>query len=173
MWIRDDADVKHVGRIFSQGSTCTLWCDAVSLVPKKENREWTQQSQVMKSLIVKVQGNQKRKENQHRKEHVEEVKSELREKHGDSYTPLQYTLWVEMICVGTHESFDNTPQVQMFTGKRKQKPDNEMSTVFTELAKSVVKMSYRPKPVPTLWWCSKLADLRSKYIHQMRTTQSL
>ena len=127
----------------------------------------------MKSLIVKVQGNQKRKENQHRNEHVEEVKSELREKHGDSYTPLQYTLWVEMICVGTHESFDNTPQVQMFTGKRKQKPDNEMSTVFTELAKSVVKMSYRPKPVPTLWWCSKLADLRSKYIHQMRELHSL
>jgi len=85
-----------------------------------------------------------------RKEHVEDVKSELREKHGDSYTPLQYTLWAEMICVGTHKSLDNPPQVQMFTGKRKQKPDNEMSTVFTELAKSVVNvLSSQTRPPTT------------------------
>ena len=48
--------------------------------------------------------------------------------------------WDEMVCVGTRKSLDSPPQVQMFTGKRKQKPDNEMSTVFTELAKSVVNV---------------------------------
>ena len=42
---------------------------------------------------------------------------------------------------GHTQSLDNPPQGQMFTGKRKQKPDNEMSTVFTELAKSVVNVS--------------------------------
>jgi len=37
----------------------------------------------------------------------------------------------------------------MFTGKRKQKPYNEMSTVFTELAKSVVKKGLiTPNPSP-------------------------
>jgi len=135
----------------------------------------------MKSLIVKVKGNQKRKKKalEEQKEHVEQVKSELREKHGDSYTPLQYTplqytLWAEM---GAHKSLDNTPQVQMFTGEKKQKPDNEMSTVFTELAKSVVNVlspqtrpptanSGRVSPI-------KLADLHSRDIHQMRELHSL
>ena len=156
------------------------------LSPKKENREGNQQSLVMKSLIVKVKGNPpppppppppKKSALEERKERVEEVKSELREKHGDSYTPLQYTLWAEMVGVGTHKSLDNPPQVQMFTGKRKQKPDNEMSTVFTELAKSVVNvLSPQTRPLATNSGGvspNKLADLRSKYIHQMRELHSL
>ena len=32
-WIRDD---KHVGTMFSQGNSCTLWCDAVSQIVKTE-----------------------------------------------------------------------------------------------------------------------------------------
>jgi hypothetical protein len=49
-----------------------------------------------------------------RRERVEEIKTELGEKHGTAYTPLQLTLWAEMIAVGTHKGLDNPPQVPMF-----------------------------------------------------------
>ena len=179
LWIRDDADVKHVGTIFSKGNTCTLWCDAASLVAKKrkQRRESAESSDEESDRECKGKPPQKKSALEERKERVEEVKSELREKHGDSYTPLQYTLWAEMVGVGTHKSLDNPPQVQMFTGKRKQKPDNEMSTVFTELAKSVVNvLSPQTRPLATNSGGvspNKLADLRSKYIHQMRELHSL
>jgi len=147
------------------------------LSPKKESREWTQQSQVMKSLIVKVKANQKRKENQHWRNEKNMLRRLNLDYARSKGTPLQCTLWAEMVCVGTHKSLDNPPQVQMFTGKRKQKPDNEMSTVFTELAKSVVNvLSPQTRPPTTNSGGvspSKLADLRSKYIHQMRELHSL
>ena len=38
-WIRDDTDVKHVGTMFSQGNSCTLWCDAVSQIVKKRKQK--------------------------------------------------------------------------------------------------------------------------------------
>ena len=117
-----------------------------------------------------------------RKERVEEIKSKLHEMHGTSFSPLQYTLWAEMVAVGTHKSLENPPHVQMFTGKvKKPKPENEMSTVFTELAKSVVSVVSVLSPqasahTPTSSGCvspNKIVDLRSKYIQQMRELHSL
>ena len=181
-WIRDDADVKYVGTIFNQGNACTLWCDAASLVPqkRKQRRESADSSDEQSDSESKGKSKKKKMSAmEERKEHVEEVKSELREKHGASYTPLQYTLWAEMVAVGTHKSLEDPPQVQMFTGKsRKQKPESEMSTVFTELAKSVVNVlspQALAHPPTTSGGVSpnKLADIRSKYIQQMRELHSL
>jgi len=120
LWIRDDADVKRVGRIFSQGNTCTLWCDAVSLVPKKRKQRMDSAESSDEESDSESKGKSKKKRKsalEERKEHVEEVKSELREKHGDSYTPLQYTLWAEMVCVGTHKSLDNPPKYRCLQEK--------------------------------------------------------
>ena len=49
-----------------------------------------------------------------KQESVEKVKTQLRGKHGTSYTPIQYTLWAEMIDVGTHNSIEEPPSVPMF-----------------------------------------------------------
>ena len=93
--------------LVSQGNTCTLWCDAIFIV----NTEGTQLSQVIKSLIVKVKGYQKEKESvlQEQKEHDEEVKSELHNKHGDSYTPFQYALQAEIVDIGTYKILGQSP----------------------------------------------------------------
>ena len=67
----------------------------------------------------------------------------------------------------------------MFTGKvKKPKPENEMSTVLTQLAKSVVSVlsPQASAHTPTSSGCvspNKIADLRSKYIQQMRELHSL
>jgi len=80
MWIRDDADVKHVGRIFSQGNTCTLWCDAVSLIPKKRKPRMDSAESSDEEFDSESKGKSEKKRKsalEERKEHVEEVKSEL------------------------------------------------------------------------------------------------
>ena len=80
LWIRDDADVKHVGRIFSQGNTCTLWCDAVSLIPKKRKPRMDSAESSDEEFDSESKGKSKKKRKsalEERKEHVEEVKSEL------------------------------------------------------------------------------------------------
>lgn len=38
-----------------------------------------------------------------------------------AYTPMQYTLWAEMIGVSTNNSEDESPTVPTFTGKQKTK----------------------------------------------------
>ena len=84
-----------------------------------------------------------------------------------------------MVAVGKHKSLGNLPQVQMFTEKvKKPKPDNEMSTVFTELAKSVVSVLSPQASAHTLTpsGCvspNKIVELHSKYIQQMREPHSL
>ena len=60
------------------------------LVSTKNENRMAQQSQVTKSQIVMVKGNLKIKKTalEERNEHVEEFKSELHEKHADSYTSV-------------------------------------------------------------------------------------
>ena len=74
----------------------------------------------------------------------------LRAKHSTAYTPIQYTLWVEMIDVGTHSSVDEPPTVPMFTDKPKSKAkyDSNIGAVFTEMAKSVISV-LQPKSAST------------------------
>lgn len=52
----------------------------------------------------------------------------------------QYSLWEEILDVGTHKSLDNPLPVLMFTGTEEKKPEQRgagLSPAFTELASSV------------------------------------
>ena len=184
MWIRDDMDVEYVGTMFAQGNTLTLWCDAPSEAPRKRSHQADSSDSDQSDSGAKKKGQPKQKISamEERRERVEEFKTELRGKHGTAYTPLQYTLWAEMIAVGTHKGLDNPPQVPMFIGKeRKQKSDNEMSRTFTQLAKSVVAVLSPQAATGSAASTqsagsispNKVADLRSKYIAQMRELHSL
>ena len=158
--------------MFRQGNSCTLWCDAVSqIVKKRKQKRDSNSSDELSDTDSKGKSKKKKlSAMEERKERVEEIKSKLCEMHGTSFSPLQYTLWAEMVAVGTHKSLENPPQVQMFTGKvKKPKPENEMSTVLTQLAKSVVSVlsPQASAHTPTSSGCvspNKIADLRSKYI---------
>ena len=54
---------------------------------------------------------------------------------------------IDVIDVGTHSSIDEPPSVPMFQGKARQSKakagDNEMATVFTEMAKSCIGTYYQ------------------------------
>ena len=96
--------------------------------------------------------------------------------------------WAEMIDVGTHNSIDDEPAVPMFQGKLKPTKgrggDSELSTVITEMAKSVItvlKPTPENTPSSSTSTCSsgvgmspgKLAELRSKYLQRMRDLHEL
>ena len=87
--------------MFSQGNSCTLWCDAVSQIVKKRKQKRDSNSSDELS-DTDSQGKSKKKKlsaMEERKEQVEEIKSKLCEMHGTSFSPLQYTLWAEMVAV--------------------------------------------------------------------------
>jgi len=145
--------------LVSQGNTCTLWCDAICIV----NREGTQLSQVIKSLIVKAKGYQKEKESvlQEQKEHDEEVKSELHNKHGDSYTPFQYTLRAEIVDIGTYKIFGQSPT----------SADVHRKKFYDEVCcKCLIALNPSPTSGDSP---SKHADSHSKYIYEMRKLHSV
>lgn len=112
---------------------------------------------------------------------VEEIRGQLIEKHGNEYSPLQYRLWSEMVAVGTHTSIDLPPRVPMFTGinkTTKTSQSNVLLVAFTSMADAVAG-AFKPKdpekPATSSHPSSprKLADLRSKYIDQLKELYSL
>ena len=82
-----------------------------------------------------------------------------------------------MIAVGTVTSIDLPPRVLMFTGinkRTKTSQSNDLVVAFTNMADAVAG-AFKPKE-PTATSSSsprKLADLRSKYIDQLKKLHSL
>lgn len=104
--------------------------------------------------------------------HVEEIRGQLIEKHGNEYSPLQYRLWSEMVAVGTHTSIDLPPRVPMFTGIHKTTKTSHLVVVWLMLVHSSLKTE-RPATSSHSSSPRKLADLTSKYIDQLKELHSL
>ena len=99
-----------------------------------------------------------------------------------------HSFHVRLQTIGSHNSLDNPPCVPMFTGgrtKAKQNSTNDMTTVFTSMAEAVIG-ALKPSPQPGSTSGSavnapavghpspgKIADVRSKYIQQLRELHSL
>ena len=121
-------------------------------------------------------------------ERVEEIKQDLKKTHGDEYSGIQYRLWAEMIAIGTHTSRDLPPRIPMFTGGRAQKPKSELTSAFTSMAEAVAVALTPKEAIPTpnppqkdsnpatsshFTSPDRVADIRSKYIQQLRELHSL
>lgn len=182
LWIQNESDLKDVWDLLKKGSISTLWCDGHHT--KQKPSENASDSEHSDSERPKRKKPRKGSAVEDKRERVEGIKAELCEKHGSSYTPLQYSLWAEMVDVGTHTSLEEAPSAPMFVGKTpkpKKAPNTEMGTVFTEMAKSIItalKPSPTSEPVPAQpLSCGispgKTADIRSKYLQQMRELFSL
>ena len=49
---------------------------------------------------------------------VNDLKGQLRKKHGSAYAPVQYAMWAEMLVGGGHDSLDEPPATPMFGAAR-------------------------------------------------------
>ena len=51
---------------------------------------------------------------------AKEDEVDLKEKHGNTYSPFQYKLWAEMVANESHNSLDEPPAVAMFNRETRQ-----------------------------------------------------
>ena len=103
-----------------------------------------------------------------------ELVEELRDKHGSTYSMVQYRLWAEMIIAKTRDSTDQVPSAPMFGGKcprGRSEYSGELSHALAEMAQSIcnalspktpIRSPANAYPSPT-----KIVELRSKYMQQL------
>ena len=78
-----------------------------------------------------------------RERKVDETVDKLKEKHGNSFTQMQYCIWSEMIVGNVHSSIDLPPNTSMFTragasgGVQRKKPDSGFAESLTDFVKQL------------------------------------
>lgn len=71
---------------------------------------------------------------------LEETVTELKELHGQQFTPMQYRIWGEMIIGGLYSSKTESPNTSMFSragGKEPPKRKSDVAVALGEVAKQV------------------------------------
>ncbi len=94
----------------------------------------------MKRNVKLCQNHQRRRQRRftRREERVQGLMEELKEKHGATFTPMQYRIWCEMFVGGIYSSVDEPPSSSMFRkdgkGESSDKKKGEGSTVAEALS---------------------------------------
>lgn len=128
--IRTPSDIADVWSEVNAGKKVVLWCDGLKLpsaTPKPstsrkrkasvciESDNDTDSSDDELSLDENKPKKKKKTAQESREENVEKTVSTLKEKHGKSYTQMQYRIWAEMHAGGLHADLENPPNTSMFT----------------------------------------------------------
>ena len=190
VWIMTDDDLNDAWSMLGKG-TGSLWCHGVRKLAKQPDSSG-EDSDVNEPPSKRQKTRKSVSATEEKQQRVEDVKQKLVDKHGAEYSTMQYRLWAEMVAIDSHSSLDTPPCIPMFTGgrtKAKQHSTNtDMTTVFTSMAVAVIgalKPTPSPRPGPTASGSSvnvsaighpspgKIADIRSKYIQQLRELHSL
>ena len=93
--VRDESDVQDVWDYVRKKESITLWCDGVSCLSSDSDDEFDKPSRRKKRKRASALDEKNSK--------VEEIVYELRERHKECFTTIQYRLWAEMVQVGTHK----------------------------------------------------------------------
>lgn len=114
---------------------------------------------------------------------VDEIYEKLKKKHDGSYTSPQLKLWARMVHCGTHDDYDDPPQVPMITGTQpKNHKKDSFTAAITGAAEAVAKV-LSPQPVSLMSSSEssgnmgispgKSTELRMKNLEQLRVLQQL
>ena len=91
--IRTLADMKDVWLQVSRGENVVLWCESI------EDKGYDSDEEPPKKRRKKQK---KLSALEEKNERIEDIIRDLRKKHSDLYTAIQYRLWAEMVDIGTH-----------------------------------------------------------------------
>lgn len=116
-----------------------------------------------------------------REEKVQSILRKQKDKHGTSFTPMQFRIWSEMHVGGIHSSLEDPPTSSMFvragTGKKKDEGNMSMAEALTQAAVAISSTlsprSSLPSSQPTGTSPAKLIDSRSKCYKQLSELNSL
>lgn len=94
-------------------SSVLIWCDGKAAAVSTVSSEASTSSRKRRSTSPARNHPSKR---QAMEEQVDEIVTELKEKHGNAYSLPQLRLWARMIAGGNHDSTDAPPQIPAITG---------------------------------------------------------
>ena len=100
-WIYCQQDIDAMYQFFKPGSEVMLWCDA------KIEDDDSNKSRKRRYEQISTKRDEKEQE-------VDEIFSELKDKHGHSYEIPKLRLWARMIAGSLHDSTDEPPAVPAF-----------------------------------------------------------
>ena len=179
-WINNQDDACDALDILKSQNKLTLWCTGV-LEKEKRKRDHSGSESDDNATDTDTR-NPKRSKQKHtsaikaKEAERDSIVSELRERHGTTYSAVQYRLWAEMKMGHTWDSLEKHPPYPMFGEKRHKghSASGELNEALTGLAKSIVGY-LSPQPNTSRVTSSscatlspaKTAQLRSKYMKQL------
>ena len=133
-------------------------------------------------MIVMIMKIKKKTRRQEKEDEVETIFQNLHKKHNDEYSVPQLRLWARMVQCGTHDDYDNPPQVPMITGippKHPRRAHDSLTTAFTGAAEAIAK-AFTPSSESSQFSSGsvgispgKRTELRMKNLQQLRELQQL
>ena len=110
-WLVQDEDLEQMYRSYKKRGEILLWCirphNGADTERKRGRGESTDESRPVKRTC-----SQKIKD-------VEDLLTQLREKHGQKYTTEQLSCWAHMYHMEKHKSLDFPPNLPFFSGRKR------------------------------------------------------
>ena len=161
-----DADLTTMYAKFKTGSEIELWCDMNDEMPIGTKRK--------RKTITEVPSKRQTME-----EEVDDAFRKLRDMHGTDYEVTQLRLWARMIQCGTHDSYEDPPNVPMIIGIPPKRSKENFSESLANAAVAIVKALSPPPPEKkensdiVRISPAKKCDLRMRNLEQLRYIQQL
>lgn len=195
-WLMCQADLDQMNDVLKTGTTnrkLMLWCDGRKNVlesgPSTNSRKRSNATEPPPSKRQQIE------------DEVQEIFSQLKDKHGSKYSVPQLRLWARMVASKNHESLDNPPDIPVFSGpgdlpKKKTSLTDAITGAAMTLANAVRSpditctqnnnqaVIVSPSSSPTRATSKnqaenvgispgRVSELRMKKLHELRELQSL
>ena len=163
VWVRNNEDLKEVHKLLktSDSHSGTLWCDGKadhrSAKRSVSDLNFSDSDGENNARLPKSKSKKKRTRYEEKAERIEDTVDQLKEKHGNQYTLVQYRIWAETMESGQHSSVENPPTGRFFKSQSKTKTGSSVSANADEKCLTP----------------SKVAQLRSTYIQQIKELHGL
>ena len=132
--VRGEKDLNDIWRgVQKQGATTLLWCDGLKV--KGEKRKKSSEVDTGSSDEDIAVKSKKSSKDAMKQKAVMKTFNELQDKHGGTYTQVQYRIWSEMINGGMYSSLIDPPNTSMF--QRAGGIDRKKNTSAVSPSKSV------------------------------------
>ena len=180
--IRSKEDVMDVWKDIKDGVKVILWCDGLRAHKGKRNKTPLtddDDSDGERAQTGPKYKKKKLKKTEEREDKVHDRIKQLKEKHGNSFSPMQLRIWSEMIVGEVHSSLDEPPNTSMFiragnTATTKKKDHCGTAHALTEVATAIASaLSPAPPSCGRGSSPAKLIEGRSKCYKQLSELKNL
>ena len=178
--IRNEEDLAEIWTSLCKGKSIMLWCDGLkqpaseTTSGRKRPRQPSPDSDLEGGSEEEdaVQTKHKKKEDQ-----VTNTIADLKKRHGESYTTMQYRIWSEMKASGLHTSLADPPSTSMFaraggnTGSSSGSKKSNSDTVYLVL--NQLTSALKPPAASKSDSPGKVIENRSKCYRQLGELKNL